>query len=142
IVYPSRTVSPATPVALVARRSVFASEIAGAPEAGVTVAAPVARTVPPACPVPLTGKPKDIGTRGEPSTDTIASIAPDLIVATDDLKDSVVKQLRKIAPTIVVTSANASDQLGAAFLNPPARSVPVSVRCAVTSCDTTRRRHS
>jgi ferric hydroxamate transport system substrate-binding protein len=63
--------------------------------------------------VPLTGKPKDIGTRGEPSTDTIASIAPDLIVATDDLKDSVVKQLRKIAPTIVVTSANASDQLGA-----------------------------
>ena len=50
--------------------------------------------------VPLTGDPKDIGTRGEPSTDTIASIAPDLIVATTDLKDSVVAQLRKIAPTI------------------------------------------
>lgn len=62
--------------------------------------------------VPLTGKPEDIGTRGEPSTDTIASIAPDLIVATDDLKDSVVAQLRKIAPTIVVSSAKGSDQLG------------------------------
>ncbi|MEG8037641.1 ABC transporter substrate-binding protein [Sphingomonas sp. LR61] len=55
--------------------------------------------------MPLTGTPKDIGTRGEPSTDTIASIAPDLIVATDDLKDSVITQLRKIAPTIVVASA-------------------------------------
>lgn len=63
--------------------------------------------------VPLTGDPKDIGTRGEPSTDTIASIAPDLIVATDDLKDSVVSQLRKIAPTIVVNSASADDQLAA-----------------------------
>lgn len=62
--------------------------------------------------VPLTGVPKDIGTRGEPSTDTIAALAPDLIVATNDLKDSVVSQLRKIAPTIVVTSAKGTDQLG------------------------------
>ncbi|ROP63864.1 iron-siderophore ABC transporter substrate-binding protein [Curtobacterium sp. ZW137] len=62
--------------------------------------------------VPLTGDPKDIGTRGEPSTDTIAALAPDLIVATNDLKASVVKQLRKIAPTIVVASADGKDQLG------------------------------
>ncbi|ROS78077.1 iron complex transport system substrate-binding protein [Curtobacterium sp. PhB130] len=62
--------------------------------------------------VPLTGDPKDIGTRGEPSTDTIAALAPDLIVATNDLKVSVVKQLRKIAPTIVVASADGKDQLG------------------------------
>lgn len=61
--------------------------------------------------VPLTGSPKDIGTRGEPSTDTIASIAPDLIVATTDLKDSVITQLRKIAPTIVIASANSGRQL-------------------------------
>jgi ferric hydroxamate transport system substrate-binding protein len=62
--------------------------------------------------VPLTGKPKDIGTRGEPSTDTIAAIAPDVIIATADLKPSVIKQLRKIAPTIVTQSADGSDQLG------------------------------
>jgi ferric hydroxamate transport system substrate-binding protein len=62
--------------------------------------------------VPLTGKPKDIGTRGEPSTDTIASIAPDAIIATTDLKPAVIKQLRKIAPTIVTQSADGSDQLG------------------------------
>lgn len=61
--------------------------------------------------VPLTGDPKDIGTRGEPSTDTIASIAPDLIVATTDLKDSVITQLRKIAPTIVIASAKSGAQL-------------------------------
>ncbi len=61
--------------------------------------------------VPLTGDPKDIGTRGEPSTDTIAAIAPDLIVATTDLKDSVVAQLRKIAPTIVIASAKSGAQL-------------------------------
>lgn len=61
--------------------------------------------------VPLTGDPEDIGTRGEPSTDTIASIAPDLIVATTDLKDSVVTQLRKIAPTIVIASAKSGAQL-------------------------------
>jgi iron complex transport system substrate-binding protein len=61
--------------------------------------------------VPLTGDPKDIGTRGEPSTDTIASIAPDLIVATTSLKSSVLTQLRKIAPTLVVESAEGKDQL-------------------------------
>jgi ABC-type Fe3+-hydroxamate transport system substrate-binding protein len=61
--------------------------------------------------VPLTGDPKDIGTRGEPSTDTIASIAPDLIVATTSLKTSVIAQLRKIAPTLVVESAEGTDQL-------------------------------
>jgi ferric hydroxamate transport system substrate-binding protein len=62
--------------------------------------------------VPLTGSPKDIGTRGEPSTDTIAALTPDLIVATTDLSASVIKQLRAIAPTLVLTPAKASDQLG------------------------------
>jgi iron complex transport system substrate-binding protein len=61
---------------------------------------------------PLTGTPKDIGMRGEPSTDTIAALAPDLIVATTDLTPSAVTQLRKIAPVLVVRSADASDQIG------------------------------
>ncbi|WP_369199681.1 iron-siderophore ABC transporter substrate-binding protein [Streptomyces sp. PU-14G] len=60
----------------------------------------------------LKNDPKDIGTRGEPSMDTIASLAPDLVVATTDLPSSAVKQLRKIAPVLEVRSADASDQLG------------------------------
>lgn len=62
--------------------------------------------------VPLTNAPKDIGTRGEPSTDTIAALSPDLVVATTDLSAAVVKQLRKAAPVLVVRSADAADQIG------------------------------
>ncbi|WP_431993412.1 ABC transporter substrate-binding protein [Streptomyces albogriseolus] len=62
--------------------------------------------------VPLTGDAKDIGTRGEPSTDTIAALNPDLIVATTDLQPNAVEQLRKIAPVLEVKSADASDPVG------------------------------
>ncbi|MGW5333387.1 ABC transporter substrate-binding protein [Streptomyces bauhiniae] len=61
---------------------------------------------------PLRNTPKDIGTRGEPSMDTIASLGPDLIVATTDLPAAAVKQLRKIAPVLEVKSADAADQIG------------------------------
>ncbi|MCD9195131.1 iron-siderophore ABC transporter substrate-binding protein [Streptomyces albireticuli] len=61
---------------------------------------------------PLKNEPKDIGTRGEPSTDTIAALKPDLIVATDDLKPAVVKQLRKVAPVLEVRAADAADPIG------------------------------
>ncbi|MET8174707.1 iron-siderophore ABC transporter substrate-binding protein [Streptomyces clavifer] len=61
---------------------------------------------------PLTGDPKDIGTRGEPSIDTVASLAPDLVVATSDLSPAVVKQLRKVAPVLEITAADAADQIG------------------------------
>ncbi|MFI5475590.1 iron-siderophore ABC transporter substrate-binding protein [Streptomyces cacaoi] len=62
--------------------------------------------------VPLKNEPKDIGTRGEPSMDTIASLSPDLIVATTDLTPAAVKQLRKVAPVLEVTSADSADQIG------------------------------
>ncbi|MEU4091805.1 iron-siderophore ABC transporter substrate-binding protein [Streptomyces sp. NPDC026673] len=62
--------------------------------------------------VPLKNRPKDIGTRGEPSMDTIASLSPDLIVATTDLPAAAVKQLRKIAPVLEVRSADAADPVG------------------------------
>ncbi|MFD7692429.1 ABC transporter substrate-binding protein [Streptomyces sp. NPDC059805] len=62
--------------------------------------------------VPLKNDPKDIGTRGEPSMDTVAALAPDLIVASTDLPPAAVKQLREIAPVIEVRSADASDPLG------------------------------
>jgi iron complex transport system substrate-binding protein len=62
--------------------------------------------------VPLKNEPKDIGTRGEPSMDTIAALSPDLIVASTDLPPAAVKQLRKVAPVVEVRSADASDPIG------------------------------
>ncbi|MFF1253868.1 iron-siderophore ABC transporter substrate-binding protein [Pseudarthrobacter sp. NPDC058329] len=53
----------------------------------------------------------DIGTRGEPSFDTIASLDPDLIVATADLAEPVIKQLEDLAPVVVLKSADASRQI-------------------------------
>jgi ferric hydroxamate transport system substrate-binding protein len=63
-----------------------------------------------AAPLAKTGI-KDIGTRGEPSVDTVAALDPDLIVATTDLSDSAIAQLEKLAPVIVVRSADASRQV-------------------------------
>ncbi|MDQ1040373.1 ABC-type Fe3+-hydroxamate transport system substrate-binding protein [Streptomyces sp. V3I8] len=62
--------------------------------------------------VPLKNEPKDIGTRGEPSMDTVAALAPDLVVATSDLPPAALKQLRKIAPVLEVKSADGADQIG------------------------------
>lgn len=60
---------------------------------------------------PLTGDVKDIGTRGEPSVDTVAALKPDLVVATNDLSDSAIDQLSKVAPLIVVKAADAGRQI-------------------------------
>ncbi|GAA1361844.1 siderophore ABC transporter substrate-binding protein CdtB [Arthrobacter rhombi] len=60
---------------------------------------------------PLEGSVKDIGTRGEPSFDTVAALDADLIVATNDLSDSVIKQLEDLAPVLVLTSADADHQI-------------------------------
>ncbi|MFD7300657.1 iron-siderophore ABC transporter substrate-binding protein [Streptomyces pharetrae] len=62
--------------------------------------------------VPLKNEPKDIGTRGEPSMDTVAALAPDLVIASSDLPDAAVKQLREIAPVLEIRSADASDPIG------------------------------
>ncbi|MFE4054236.1 ABC transporter substrate-binding protein [Streptomyces sp. YIM B13518] len=67
--------------------------------------------------VPLKNEPTDIGTRGEPSMDTIASLEPDLIVATTDLQPEAVKQLRKVAPVLEVKSADAADPIGQLLKN-------------------------
>ncbi|KDP90927.1 ABC transporter substrate-binding protein [Clavibacter cf. michiganensis LMG 26808] len=61
--------------------------------------------------VPLVNEPADIGTRGEPSVETIASLAPDLIVATTDLPADAFTQLKAIAPVLQVNSADGSKQI-------------------------------
>jgi iron complex transport system substrate-binding protein len=61
---------------------------------------------------PLKNAPKDIGTRGEPSTDTVAALAPDLVIATTDLPPAAVKQLEKIAPVLTLKAADAKDPIG------------------------------
>lgn len=62
--------------------------------------------------VPLKNEPKDIGTRGEPSMDTLAGLTPDLIVTTTDMSASAVKQMKKIAPVLQLKAADGADQVG------------------------------
>ena len=54
----------------------------------------------------------DVGGRGEPSVDAIAGLAPDLVVTTNDLADTAIKQIEKIAPVLVIRGADASDNMG------------------------------
>ena len=61
---------------------------------------------------PLNGSVKDVGVRGEPSMDSIASLRPDLIVATNDLPAGAIKQLEQLAPVLVLRPADASDAIG------------------------------
>lgn len=43
----------------------------------------------------------DVGTRGEPNLETIASLKPDLIIANTDSHDPIYEQLKGIAPTLI-----------------------------------------
>ncbi|MFE8936277.1 iron-siderophore ABC transporter substrate-binding protein [Streptomyces sp. NPDC007872] len=61
---------------------------------------------------PLKNDAKDIGTRGEPSVETVAALSPDLIVATSDLPPAAVKQLRKVAPVLELKAADGADPIG------------------------------
>jgi ABC-type Fe3+-hydroxamate transport system substrate-binding protein len=65
----------------------------------------------------LDGSVTDIGTRGEPSFETVASLDADLIVATTDLPEAAVTQLEELAPVLVVKSADAKGQIAQAEEN-------------------------
>ncbi|MFC9561332.1 iron-siderophore ABC transporter substrate-binding protein [Agromyces sp. NPDC056965] len=54
----------------------------------------------------------DVGGRGEPSVDAIAGLAPDLVLTTTDLSDSVIAQIEEFAPVLVVRGADASNPIG------------------------------
>ncbi|TDB71601.1 ABC transporter substrate-binding protein [Micromonospora sp. KC721] len=55
---------------------------------------------------------KDVGTRGEPSVDSIVALQPDLVVMEDDRGANLVAQLEKYVPVVVAKGSDASDNLG------------------------------
>ena len=62
--------------------------------------------------VELADNPTDIGLRGEPSIDGIASLEPDLIIGdTTSIPDTAMAQMAKIAPIALFKGGDAKDQL-------------------------------
>ncbi|MDG4798790.1 iron-siderophore ABC transporter substrate-binding protein [Micromonospora sp. WMMD1082] len=55
---------------------------------------------------------KDVGTRGEPSIDSIVALQPDLVIMEDDRGANVISQLEKYVPVLVAKGTDASDNLG------------------------------
>ncbi|QOC92803.1 ABC transporter substrate-binding protein [Micromonospora craniellae] len=55
---------------------------------------------------------KDVGTRGEPSVDSIVALEPDLVVMTDDRGAGTIAQLEKYVPVVVTKGSDATDNLG------------------------------
>lgn len=66
---------------------------------------------------PLDDTVTDIGTRGEPSIDTLASLDLDLVIVTDELVEGAMEQVEGIVPVIVVPGGNVKDNLGQMFDN-------------------------
>jgi ABC-type Fe3+-hydroxamate transport system substrate-binding protein len=66
---------------------------------------------------PLDDTPKDIGTRGEPSIDTLGSLDLDLVVVTDSLTEGALEQIEAKIPVIVINGGDAKDSIGSMFAN-------------------------
>ncbi len=64
---------------------------------------------------PLDDTPKDIGTRGEPSMDTLGSLDLDLVIVTDSLTEGALEQVEQRIPVIVIAGSNAKDSIGSMF---------------------------
>jgi ferric hydroxamate transport system substrate-binding protein len=64
---------------------------------------------------PLDGTPKDIGTRGEPSLDTLGALNLDLVVVTDSLVEGALEQIEAKIPVLVITGSDAKDSIGSMF---------------------------
>ncbi len=57
---------------------------------------------------PLTGDPIDVGTRTEPSLESVAAADPDLIIGVlGSVPDSAMEQMEEIAPVVLLTGADA-----------------------------------
>ncbi|GAB3562079.1 siderophore ABC transporter substrate-binding protein CdtB [Amycolatopsis endophytica] len=66
---------------------------------------------------PLDGTPKDLGTRGEPSIDTLGALDLDLVVVTDSLTEGALEQIEARVPVIVLQGGDAKDPIGGMFTN-------------------------
>lgn len=62
-------------------------------------------------PLDLNAGAVDVGTRQEPSMESIAGLAPDLILADDGRHEAIYEQLNDIAPTILVPFDDRSDDV-------------------------------
>ena len=67
--------------------------------------------------VELSGDVTDIGTRGEPSIDTIASLDLDVLLVTDELVGDSMAQIEEHTPVVVVPGGDASDPVGQMWEN-------------------------
>ncbi|UCM90133.1 ABC transporter substrate-binding protein [Streptomyces marincola] len=54
----------------------------------------------------------DIGTRGEPSIDTLGTLDLDAVFVTDQLVEGAIEQIEETTPVIVVPGGNAEDPIG------------------------------
>ncbi len=59
----------------------------------------------------------DIGTRGEPSLDTLGTLDLDLLIVTDQLTEGALEQIEPSIPVLVVTGGDAADPIGAMWSN-------------------------
>lgn len=66
---------------------------------------------------PVDGTAKDIGTRGEPSLDTLNSLDLDLVVVTDSLTEGALEQIEAKTPVVVIAGGDAKDPIGSMFAN-------------------------
>lgn len=63
--------------------------------------------------VPLDDSVTDVGTRGEPSIDSIVNLDPDLILAEGGTDPAQISQLEKYAPVLVLQTTSTEDSIGA-----------------------------
>ncbi|WP_103349054.1 iron-siderophore ABC transporter substrate-binding protein [Amycolatopsis sp. CA-128772] len=80
----------------------------------------------------LDGTPKDIGTRGEPSLDTLSSLGLDLVVVTDSVTEGALEQIEAKVPVVVINGGNAKDPIAGMYagLDVIARATGTEARAA------------
>ncbi|SDS31171.1 iron-siderophore ABC transporter substrate-binding protein [Jiangella sp. DSM 45060] len=66
---------------------------------------------------PLDDTVTDIGTRGEPSMDTLATLDVDLVVVTDSLIEGAIEQVEATTPVVVMPGGDVQDNIGQMFAN-------------------------
>ncbi|MFC4858657.1 ABC transporter substrate-binding protein [Actinophytocola glycyrrhizae] len=64
---------------------------------------------------PLDDTPTDIGTRGEPSIDTLGALDLDLVIVTDSLTEGALEQIEAKIPVLLIKGNDAKDSIGTMF---------------------------